>query len=328
MTARRAPADAERTALWDTTHARRDWSATPLEQRYDVVVVGAGLVGLATAIELARRDCSVAVLEARHVGAEASGRTTAKTSLLQGTRLSRLVSRHGSDLAGQYLAGNRAGQDWVRGLAGELGVAVRTGTRVTEVHGDGDTVVTEAGNVEAPHVVLATGSPVSDRGGFFARLEPERSYLTSYRGPEAFPTGMYLSAGSPTRSLRTVPGPDGDVLLVGGNNHVVGRTESEAHEAQDLVDWTLRHFPDASPQHRWSAQDFHTFELPPARLALRPRRHRPGRAGGLAARHRRVTVRRRGRARWGRAGIRLRQPEAGPTRTGPARPRLSRAERV
>ncbi|NLF05581.1 MAG: FAD-binding oxidoreductase, partial [Actinomycetales bacterium] len=269
---------AEQPSLWDSTLPRHDFSTTPLVGRYDVAIVGAGLVGLATAIELAERGASVVVLEARHVGAGASGRTTAKVTLLQGTRLSGLLDRHGDELAAQYLAGNRAGQEWVarraaalgvevqhraavtyastredldavvaeRDAAARLGLAVRerstgdepfplvgaveldeqlqldpraflealaghavargvtirTGARVTDVHGDDDGVVTTAGTVHAAHVVLATSSPISDRGGFFARLEPQRSYLTSYTGEGPFPQGMYLSAGSPTRSLR------------------------------------------------------------------------------------------------------------------------------
>lgn len=351
------PAPWERPALWDDSAPRHDWSATPLAPRYDVAVVGAGITGLATAIELAEHGCSVVVLESRQVGAGASGRTTAKVSLLQGTRLSELDSRHDGALVEQYVAGNRAGQAWVLSRARELGVdvqqraavtfaadddqleavereqeacerlglpvrwrqggdepfdvvgavvldgqlqldprlllealathaaslgvALRTGARVTDIHDD-DAVVSTAGTVHAGHVVLATGSPVSDRGAFFARLEAHRSYLTAFEPAGPVPQDMYLSAGEPVRSVRSVPGPDGDVLLVGGNNHVVGRTDSEAMQAQDLVDWTERHFPGAVARYRWSAQDFHTFDGLPHVGPLTPRSHRVLVATGFA----------------------------------------------
>ena len=166
--------------------------------------------------------------------------------------------------------------------AADDGVTVRTGVRVTDVHGEDDAVVTSAGVVRAAHVVLATASPVSDRGGFFARLEPQRSYLTAYAEGGPFPQGMYLAAGSPTRSLRTVPTREGEVLLVGGNGHVVGRSDSEAHEARGLVEWTARHFPGAYATHRWSAQDFHTFDHLPHVGPLTPTAERVLVATGFA----------------------------------------------
>jgi len=58
---------------------RRFWRPAPLKRSYDVVIVGGGIHGLATAYYLARthgiRD--VAVLEAHYVGFGGSGRNTA-----------------------------------------------------------------------------------------------------------------------------------------------------------------------------------------------------------------------------------------------------------
>ena len=54
---------------------------------------------------------------------------------------------------------------------------------------------------------------------------------------------MYLSAEAPGRSLREAPGPDGSLLLVGGNGHGTGRVSSPQARVDDLVDWTRRNFP-------------------------------------------------------------------------------------
>ena len=43
-------------------------------KRHDVVVVGAGLTGLSTALELAEKGMDVAVVEAKSIGWGASGR--------------------------------------------------------------------------------------------------------------------------------------------------------------------------------------------------------------------------------------------------------------
>ena len=50
----------------------------------DVAVLGAGIVGLTTALLLERQGARVAVLEARRVAAGASGYNTAKLSSLHG----------------------------------------------------------------------------------------------------------------------------------------------------------------------------------------------------------------------------------------------------
>ncbi|MFQ5914118.1 MAG: FAD-dependent oxidoreductase, partial [Nitrospinota bacterium] len=54
------------------------WKWCDLRDRYDVVVIGAGIHGLATAYYLARQGITdVAVLDKGYLGAGASGRNTA-----------------------------------------------------------------------------------------------------------------------------------------------------------------------------------------------------------------------------------------------------------
>ena len=118
------------------------------------------------------------------------------------------------------------------------------------------TVVTDVGTARAGTVVLATNTPILDRGGFFARVEPARSYGLAFRTPEPVVDGMYLSADQPTRSLRDAPDPDGPLLLVGGNGHTTGRGGSEAARLEELRAWTAAHYPDAEETHAWSAQDY------------------------------------------------------------------------
>lgn len=136
-------------------------------------------------------------------------------------------------------------------------------TRVTEADtGSPITVTTTRGTMTADHLVVATGTPVLG-GRYFAKLVPLRSYVTTYRVPGAIPQGMYLSVDDPARSLRTVEVDGAQLLMVGGNGHVVGRADSEAGQVADLEAWAGQHFPGAVRTHSWSAQDYQSINRVP-----------------------------------------------------------------
>ncbi len=109
------------------------WRSRPLdipstafvEDRYDDAVVGGGLTGLLTALLLARRGRRVVVVEARQLGSVATGNSTAKLSLLQGSQLQSIRSSNVAAVLQAYVDANRAGQRLVLDLAEELGVAVQ-----------------------------------------------------------------------------------------------------------------------------------------------------------------------------------------------------------
>lgn len=145
-----------------------------------------------------------------------------------------------------------------------LGGVIVEGERVTGVSASEPAVVTStSGTTRARTVVLASGTPILDRGLYFAKTEPLRSYITAFRVPGELPRGMYLSADEPTRSLRTAATPDGELLLVGGNGHVAGRAESPATLVADLTAWTETTFPGAKRTHWWAAQDYRSANQVP-----------------------------------------------------------------
>jgi len=140
------------------------------------------------------------------------------------------------------------------------------GVRVQDVSGGDRTVVdTDAGRVHAELVVLATGVPVLDRGLYFAKLKASQSYAAAVRVPAStsIPSGMYLSAETPGRSLRTYPTAEGELLVVGGNGHQVGREPSPKARLDELLDWARHHFPGAEVTHTWSGEDYRATNVMP-----------------------------------------------------------------
>jgi glycine/D-amino acid oxidase-like deaminating enzyme/Rieske Fe-S protein len=146
------------------------------------------------------------------------------------------------------------------------GGSIVGGVRLQDVTGAGPaTVHTAQGNVTANEVVLATGIPVLDRGLYFAKLKPSRSYAAALQLQEdqSPPPGMYLSVEQPTHSLRDYEVDGRRLLLVGGHGHHVGRARSEKHHLGSLLDWAVQHYPGAVATHTWSAQDYMPTNLMP-----------------------------------------------------------------
>ncbi|SEC13506.1 Glycine/D-amino acid oxidase [Paramicrobacterium humi] len=139
-----------------------------------------------------------------------------------------------------------------------LGGTIHEGVRVRGAKAGRPVVVhTSVGDVTGSTLTLASGTPVLDRGLYFAKLEAKRSYAASYAVNGPLPAAMSLSVDQPTHSIRTTPSDDGgELLLVGGLGHGVGRHPSPASRVAHLDEWTQTHWPGARRTHVWSAQDY------------------------------------------------------------------------
>ena len=147
---------------------------------------------------------------------------------------------------------------YVLGLAAAVdgdGSAVYEGTRAQDVKdGDPARVETTGRTVTAGHVVVATHIPFLDRGLYFARTHPERSYAILCRIAGTPPQGMYLSTEQPAHTLRSVPLDGDELLLVGGESHKTGQGDGAQSYAR-LEDFAREHFDVRSVEYRWAAQD-------------------------------------------------------------------------
>jgi glycine/D-amino acid oxidase-like deaminating enzyme/nitrite reductase/ring-hydroxylating ferredoxin subunit len=309
-------------SLWFEGGTRPQRTALRGDVSVDVAVLGAGIVGLTTALLLERQGARVAVLEGRQAGAGASGYNTAKLSSLHGLTYRGLVRSLGSELARTYGAANEAGIARVFELAEALGIDCdlrrkpnytysESGSDLEQVREEAEVArglglpasyvedvdlpfpvagavrfedqaefhpvkylhglaaalkgplheetmatgvrrgrVDTAGGavVSAEHVVVATHLPFLDRGLYFARCHPERSYVVAGRTADA-PAGMYLSTEQPAHSIRA----HGDWLLVGGESHKTGQADAAERYAR-LEAWARERFG-IEPELRWATQD-------------------------------------------------------------------------
>ena len=333
-------------SLWLDGPEAEGLQADPLRSdvEVDVCVIGGGIAGVTTALELARGGHSVVLLERDRVGAGVTGHSTAKLSSLQGTTYTELERKFGRDRAAAYAQLNEGAIDYVaehvrtlavdcdlrrrphalfawderelEDLDREAEAATRAGLAVRRTDDLGlpfpiagalvrddqvelqintyvlalaaalraaggevfeHTVATHVGEgsrpsvrtdggftVRARDVVVATHYPILDRGLYFPRLRPQRSYCVAVRAPGPLPATMAISIGTPTRSLRTAPDPHrpGEVLLVlGGEGHTAGEQgDATPDRYQALWAFAHAHFDATEATHRWSAHDMTTAD--------------------------------------------------------------------
>ncbi|WP_034385427.1 FAD-dependent oxidoreductase [Deinococcus sp. YIM 77859] len=301
---------------------------SPLDQdtQADVVVVGAGIVGVTTAYLLACAGRQVVLLERDEVGSGETARTSAQLTASLDFRYFELAAFHGEertreiarshtaaigeieriareegiacefmrmpgflfappeqsgDLTREGEAMRAAGLDvrmveppagtrnlgpclrlehqaafhplkYLRGLvlaAQRRGVRVYTHSPVTAY--DKHEVVTEGGaRVRAAQVVLATNVPVADRVKFSFRLEPYRTYLVALELTGPLEQAHYWDTLDPYHYVR----PVGPLLLVGGEDHGVGRADDAEERYERLETWARERFPVGQRREVWSGQ--------------------------------------------------------------------------
>jgi Rieske Fe-S protein len=163
---------------------------------------------------------------------------------------------------------------YARGLASAVdgdGSRVLEETRALGVETDSPCRVrTSEGTVTAGQVVDATHYPLFDRGIFFARLKPKRSYCVAARVSGAPPRGLSISAGSPTRSIRSF----GELLVLGGEDHEAGSAQATRDRYERLEQFARRHWEVEAITHRWSAQDPVAYDQLPVVGPYSPRSSR------------------------------------------------------
>ncbi|HLT04478.1 MAG TPA: FAD-dependent oxidoreductase, partial [Pseudomonas sp.] len=107
---------------WSATAPRSDFQRLAGISECDVVVVGAGIVGLSAALSLCEAGKAVMVLESREVGRQVTGRSTAKITTQHGLIYRHLIDSVGRPLAQAYADANREALATIRHWVQSLGI--------------------------------------------------------------------------------------------------------------------------------------------------------------------------------------------------------------
>jgi glycine/D-amino acid oxidase-like deaminating enzyme len=136
------------------------------------------------------------------------------------------------------------------------------GTEAKEIKGGKTVKIGTKGRaiVSADAVVVATNTPINDRGKIYTKQEPYRTYVVGAHVPRgAIPRALYWDTEDPFHYVRLQRvhsnGKALDLLIIGGEDHKTGQAEGIEGRFARLAAWGRKHFPSIKEiAFRWSGQ--------------------------------------------------------------------------
>jgi len=138
------------------------------------------------------------------------------------------------------------------------GATLTVGATATSISdGNPCTIETTVGDVRAAHVVIATHSPATARGAYFARLKTQRHYGVAVITKGELPDYMTYDCGPESRSTRTFTRDGQQYLAVVGETFETGAEQpsDETGRWDRLVSWADERFGVQRVKWHWAAQD-------------------------------------------------------------------------
>jgi glycine/D-amino acid oxidase-like deaminating enzyme/nitrite reductase/ring-hydroxylating ferredoxin subunit len=149
---------------------------------------------------------------------------------------------------------------FLNGLAGAIvnsGGKIFTGTRVVSVDdGDRVTIKTQGGHtITARAAVVATNCPINDRVAIHSKQAPYATYAICLRVTHKIEHALFWDTAQTAEDEKKQIGPvpyhyvrfaqdkQGDVLIVGGEDHKTGQAEDCAQRFVKLEQWARDRFP-------------------------------------------------------------------------------------
>jgi glycine/D-amino acid oxidase-like deaminating enzyme len=160
-------------------------------------------------------------------------------------------------------------QKYIDGLAKAInggGSYIFEKTRATRFRDGRPAMVSSAdGKVTAGSIVIATNVPTFPllaRFSYCFMEYPTTSYLVALRTKTKINGGMYISPDSDNFSLLPIGKGSGQLLLVGGLNHIPGTGRAKPRH-QRLAEYADGHFGVTKVEYRWGARDYLAYDSIP-----------------------------------------------------------------
>lgn len=136
-------------------------------------------------------------------------------------------------------------------------------SRVVDIENDGPyVIITSSGNkVTAEKLIIASHYPLYNKAGlYFTRIYAERSYVVAVKAKDNYPGGMYIAAEESGHSFRNQVSDEGELILVGGEQHKTGQGEDTRENYEALKTFSEKTFIVEDIPYRWSTQDCMTLD--------------------------------------------------------------------
>ncbi|TMJ15558.1 MAG: FAD-binding oxidoreductase, partial [Alphaproteobacteria bacterium] len=128
---------------WNATAEAPDFPSLAGDLSVDVAIIGGGIVGVTAARLIKDAGLTVALVEARRVGRQVTGKSTAKMTSQHGILYQTLVRKFGEDKARLYAEAQEAGIRRIEALARTHGIEADIEPRAAYVYTNDDSYVSQ-----------------------------------------------------------------------------------------------------------------------------------------------------------------------------------------
>lgn len=148
------------------------------------------------------------------------------------------------------------------GLVRQLGGTIHTGTHVVKIESGSPCRVhtKDDRTITAGAVVVATNAPFDAGVTLHVKMAAYTTYAIAAKiPPGTIPTALYWDTEDPYHYVRLQHTDEGELLIVGGEDHKTGQADDQADRWARLIGWARERFPELGEVvHRWSGQVFET----------------------------------------------------------------------